>query len=431
MSSNDNKENLTDNITLELMIFKGEKNKRHKKGILWQKHKELVADDKILYTKKEKSLIKDLLYNPIPSEMRPKYWVIISGARQEMINNPGYYDKLKTLAKMAPNNPFIKPISLDLRRTFPAEAFFKDETNLEKLNNILLAFSFRNSISIGYCQGFNFIVGRILMVTGKEEDTFWIFTKIVEDFLPFDFYLKFTGVRIDTSIVSSLLSKTLDYYNKSEELKICLSNLVTRCFISLYCEIVGMDVSNNIIDIFFIYGERILYRSFTYIAYFLCNKEFRNYDIERIHEVLLNKLEKLDDTDLLNYFLLTNHKINDSYIKENRKKKKDKIYEQNMSFRESIAGNESVNCDLRTPYCVYNEDINNIEKYNEFKIFKLKKNTQYFENYFEEKLKEKNKNDIIIINENNSSSKKETKVTLEDLDNVLVERHPHVCNKKK
>ena len=315
MASNDNNRgNLNDSITLELMIFKGEKNKRYKKGLLWQKHKELIAEDKIAYNKKEKALIKDLLYNPIPTEMRPKYWLIISGAKQEIINNPGYYDKLKKLAKIAPNNPFIKTISLDLHRTFPSEKFFKDEANLEKLNNILLAFSLRNSISIGYCQGFNFIVGRILMVTNDEEGTFWIFTKIVEDFLPFDFYLKFTGVRIDTSIVNSLLTKTLDYISKSEELKLCLNNLITRCFISLYCEIVGFDVSNNILDIFFIYGEKILYRSFTYIAYFLCDKKFGTYDIDKIHEELLYKLEKIDDTDLLNYFLLTNHKINESYI---------------------------------------------------------------------------------------------------------------------
>ena len=42
-------------------------------------------------------------------------------------------------------------------------------------------------------------------------------------------------------------------------------------------------------------------------------------------------------------------------------------------------------CDLRTPYCVYNIEINDINKYNEFKIFRIKKNTKYYENYFKER----------------------------------------------
>ena len=73
--------------------------------------------------------------------------------------------------------------------------------------------------------------------------------------------------------------------------------------------------------------------TFTYIAYLLCDKKYDKYDIEQIHDELLQKLEKIDDSDLLNYFLLTEHKINESYIKENRKRKKIKIYEQNVILK--------------------------------------------------------------------------------------------------
>ena len=426
MTSNDN----DDSLKFELIVFKSEKSKRFKKGILWKNHKELISDGKIIYNNKDKRLIENLLYNPIPSEFRSKYWLIISGAKQEILNNPGYYDKLKKLAKIAPNFPHGKSIMLDIHRTFPSMDFFKKEENLEKLSNILLAFSLRNSISIGYCQGFNFIVGQILLINQNEEETFWIFTKIVEDFLPFDFYLKFSGVRIDTSIVFSMLVKKLNYIDKNEGLKLCLNNLINRCFISLYSEIVGIDVSRNILDIFFIYGDRILFRTFTYIAYLLCDKKYEKYDIEQIHDELIQKLEKIDDSDLLNYFLLTEHKINESYIKENRKRKKIKIYEQNVNFKESIAGNEKLKCDLRTPYCVYNNEINNVEKYNEFKIFRIKKNTKCYPNYFTKKLDDKiiyddefEKNNI----SNSDLNENDEEITLDDFDNILVERHNHVC----
>ena len=62
---------------------------------------------------------------------------------------------------------FEKTIENDLCRTFPEEEFFQDKENINKIRNILLAFSRRNS-SIGYCQGFNFIVGRLLKIIQNE-----------------------------------------------------------------------------------------------------------------------------------------------------------------------------------------------------------------------------------------------------------------------
>lgn len=194
------------------------------------------------------------------------------------------------------------------------------------MSNILSCFSLRNSISIGYCQGFNFIVGQILLVTKDdehdEEKAFWIFTKIVEDFLPFDFYLKFSGVRIDMAIVHSMLVQKLDYIDKNEGLQLCINNLITRCFISLYSEAVGVDILRNIWDAFFLYGDLILFRTFKFVAYLLCDKKFKQYSIEEIHEEIINKLQKIDDTSLLNYFLLYDHLINESYVKASRKRKK-------------------------------------------------------------------------------------------------------------
>ena len=434
----------------EILMFKDEKNRRHKQKITWRNHKELIDEKKLFYNDKEKRLIRDLLYNPIPQEFRLQYWLIISGAKQEIINNPGYYDKLKKLVKISPNFPYIKSITLDLHRTFPSNEFFKEEKNLEKLSNILSCFSLRNSISIGYCQGFNFIVGQILLVTKDdehdEEKAFWIFTKIVEDFLPFDFYLKFSGVRIDMAIVHSMLVQKLDYIDKNEGLQLCINNLITRCFISLYSEAVGVDILRNIWDAFFLYGDLILFRTFKFVAYLLCDKKFKQYSIEEIHEEIINKLQKIDDTSLLNYFLLYDHLINESYVKASRKRKKKEVYKQNVSFKESISGDGKMECDLRTPYCVYNTEINDIDKYNEFKIFRTKENTKYHKNYFkdifendleteDEEIGDNNNNDKEVNttngNDNDGNTQKEIDITLDAFDDLLLERHKHVCTKKE
>ena len=120
------------------------------------------------------------------------------------------------------------------------------------------------------------------------------------------------------------MSMKLKFYSS---LKLCINNLISRCFISLYSETLEIDVLRNIWDAFFIYGDLILFRTFKFIAYLLCDKKYENpkYTIETIHEEILNKLQKINDTDLLNYFLITDHLINDSYIKENRKRQKMKI----------------------------------------------------------------------------------------------------------
>jgi hypothetical protein len=84
-----------------------------------------------------------------------------------MLFNKNYY---AGLIKNYPDNilsPYENLINLDLERTFPADPFFQDEKNLKKLKNILLAFSRRES-TIGYCQGFNFIVGKILKIFEDE-----------------------------------------------------------------------------------------------------------------------------------------------------------------------------------------------------------------------------------------------------------------------
>ena len=84
-----------------------------------------------------------------------------------MINNPCYYNHIINSFPEYIPSPYEIQIGLDIRRTFPEDPFFKCDRNLEKLKRILLAYSRRN-ISIGYCQGFNFIVGKLLKVIENE-----------------------------------------------------------------------------------------------------------------------------------------------------------------------------------------------------------------------------------------------------------------------
>ena len=84
-----------------------------------------------------------------------------------MLNFPGYYYNILNNYPDYIPSLFEQTIEKDLTRTFPDEEFFKKKENLNKLRNILIAYSRRNS-SIGYNQGFNFIAGRILETVEDE-----------------------------------------------------------------------------------------------------------------------------------------------------------------------------------------------------------------------------------------------------------------------
>ena len=84
-----------------------------------------------------------------------------------MLNFPNYYHNILYNYPDYIPSIYEQTIEKDLNRTFPEEEFFQKKETIDKLRNILLAFSRRNS-SIGYNQGFNLIVGRILEVVEDE-----------------------------------------------------------------------------------------------------------------------------------------------------------------------------------------------------------------------------------------------------------------------
>ena len=111
--------------------------------------------------------MKEYLSERFPKNSRDKFWFIASGAKREMLNFPNYYnDILNNYPDYIPCL-FEQTIDKDIERTFPDEKFYQQKENLVKLKNILMAFSRRNS-TLGYIQGFNIIVGRILEVMKNE-----------------------------------------------------------------------------------------------------------------------------------------------------------------------------------------------------------------------------------------------------------------------
>ena len=77
--------------------------------------------------------------------------------------NKDYYRKLRDIGLDYPS-PSINQIEVDLGRTFSELGMDQSESMISMLRNVLTAYTKRNPLT-SYCQGMNFIVGRILKAT--------------------------------------------------------------------------------------------------------------------------------------------------------------------------------------------------------------------------------------------------------------------------
>ena len=140
---------------------------------------------------------------------RRQVWLLSSGALNAMLSthpSQSYWKIIENYDRSFPN-PNDHQIDVDLERTYPGEDFFNDPEIIEQLRKVCVAYTIRNP-EIGYCQGFNFIVGRFLQIM-CEEEAFWMLTQLLESFIPIDYYSKMVGVITDHNILNMLIEEKL------------------------------------------------------------------------------------------------------------------------------------------------------------------------------------------------------------------------------
>ncbi len=400
-----------DNLSPE-ESFKRTKKSLQQSNFIWENYsKILFSKYKKNYTPYEKTVIKKLLFNPLPEKYRKQFWLIASGAKRDLINNKNYYyNLLENYPKNIPF-PYEENINLDLHRTFPEIDFFKDENNLKKMKNILMAFAMRN-ISIGYCQGFNFIVGKLLMIIENEEETFWVFTNICENYLPFDFYLQFTGVRTDIEIIKKIIYLIIPKMSDNENFELCISNLVAQCFICLFSNYVNNNILFSIWDSFFIYGNIILYKAFIWVVTLIYDERIVNYELSNLQKILFQKMKVENNTDSLNYYLMLYIKFNAHYVDHYRRKFSEKTIQDNQNFKKKKIDFHKLVCDKNMPFCLYNNEIDNIVNLNQFYVLRCNRKIEFYKDYFSGEF------------EKDLENYTEKEISIDDL---LIEYQIHMC----
>ena len=310
------------------------------------------------------------MINGVPEEFRPQFWFYASGAAREKKNNKDYYENiLNNYPDYIPSN-WENVIDADIPRTFPDEKNLNEE-DPKKLRNILVAYSRRNP-KIGYCQGFNFFAARLLLIFEDEENTFWVFTQVLENILPNDYFSELNGMMVDCLVLSNLFNKfkeVKDYITKLNA-DICLKNLFYKWFDSLYAD--GCSFLNFYViwDAMMLDGNIVLFRATLTILEELKDKILKFNDFNELNEFFEEKIkdENFNSKKFLNKLLDSNYFgfIMDD-IWELREKCYKDVYESIKKTKEveakSKENKEKEICNIEWPFCV--------ETINEFYIQKV------------------------------------------------------------
>ena len=124
--------------------------------------------------KDQPGLFKELVEAGVPSDLRWEVWKAALGGLR--CGQGGQYQEL--LQKHSGWEPLIEK---DSARTFLVLSVDDMGRHAHCLQNICKAYANLNP-EIGYCQGMNFIVGLLLLVSdGAEEETFWVFAALMHD----------------------------------------------------------------------------------------------------------------------------------------------------------------------------------------------------------------------------------------------------------
>ena len=331
--------------------------------------------------------------------------------------------------------PSEKQIILDLRRTFPEEKECMTDEFLEKLKNILICYSIRNT-SVGYCQGMNFIGGRLLLIMGSEEQTFWLFIIIMEKILPIIYYSELVGVVIETTIIENLISvyfPQLYQFLLDNNFNIPLRNFIHKWMVCLYTQTLSPEMIYTFFDFLFLDGRDTVIRNSLFIISFIHDKLISNNNIEFMYNQFNEGLLNIHDPRTMIYFFCEKkfeiairvikkfqNKLEKSIISKIREEEY-ASHEEKLNNRISSLKEKGVNCNPNWPVCFYDDYTQNVI---DVLILKEKKIPYIINDYYYIKNDSYPDNNIDGINNYNQP--------LTDKDKeVLIERHKHICDNAK
>ena len=311
------------------------------------------------------------------------------------------------------------------------------ESFLEKLKNILICYSTRNT-SVGYCQGMNFIGGRLLLIMGNEEQAFWLFIQIMEKILPVIYYSELIGIVVETTLIENLISlyfPELYKYLQDNNFNIPLRNFIHKWMVCLFTQTMSPEMVYTFLDFLFLEGNDLLIKNSLFLISYIHDKLFKSNDFEYMYNIFNEDTLTIHDTKTLIYFLddknydLTSNDISDFKKKMAKpiitKFKEEALnsYEDKFNDRKKSLKKKGINCNPNWPTCFYDDYTQTII---EVLIIKESKIPYIINDYYYIKNDGYPDNTLLYGIDGYKGSCQGTNVK-----EVLVERHKHVCDNAK
>jgi hypothetical protein len=191
---------------------------------------------------------KALVLGGIPVAYRAKIWAECSGATALRI--PGYYDSLVSQSGEGDDAAVVSQIKMDINRTLTDNIFFRKGPGVQKLNEVLLAYSRRNK-DVGYCQGMNLIAANILLITPSAEDAFWILASFIENILPQGYYdHSLISSRADQQVLRQYVRTVLPKLSAHlDSLSVELEALTFQWFLSVFTDCLCAEALFRVWDV--------------------------------------------------------------------------------------------------------------------------------------------------------------------------------------
>jgi len=348
-----------------------------------------------------------------------------------MYNNNDYYQKLLKYSQEV-KCPSSIQIDLDLRRTFPNEEQVMDENFQKSLRNVLICYTTRNT-SVGYCQGMNFVVSRLLLIMRDEEQTFWLFLQIMENIVSLIYYADLTGIIIETTLIETLLPiylpELVDFLEKNN-FTLTVSNFIHKWMVCIFTQTLKIEMVYTFLDFFFMDGCSSLIKNSLYIFASIQEEIMSQDSFEEIYLVLTEVENKIvNPREMIYYLYEKNFDFTEQQIinlrnilsKPIRNKLKNgellSTAKRTWDENRELLKKRNINCDPNWPFCLY-------EVENDFSgvlVFQESKNTFIIDDYYY--IKSKGYQDEKYDNVDEFITKNDNK--------LLIERHRHICDDQK
>ena len=191
---------------------------------------------------------RNLVLGGIPVAYRPKIWSECSGATALRI--PGYYEDMVAQSSDSDDPTVVSQIGMDIHRTLTDNIFFRKGPGVQKLREVLVAYSRRNK-DVGYCQGMNLIVANLLLIMPSAEDAFWVLVSIVEHILPQGYYdHSLMSSRADQQVLRQYVSTVLPKLSAHlDSLSIELETMTFQWFLSVFTDCLCAEALFRVWDV--------------------------------------------------------------------------------------------------------------------------------------------------------------------------------------